>query len=236
MPRKMLKDLLPPRLIVCLVVCLLHPTLSLECYDLVKCSRENLSRVVVCKTSSTDNCVFTRTSVTCPRIKGDSAPCNPDWFHGNCRCNSIQSVSMLRGKERCECDLDRKSIGIVAGVGLVAMVCAAAAVFYWKRWNKMKRVAQEARIETRVLSQVLENKAAAERDEVKPEVHRGGNAPGEGNVSEEVSAAAPPQYSESPQYSEPPQYSHHSTASREEKWNQRTILSQPGRPFKRMMM
>ena len=114
---------------------------------------------------------------------------------------------MLRGKERCECDLDRKSIGIVAGVGLVAMVCAAAAVFYWKRWNKMKRVAQEARIETRVLSQVLENKAAAEREEVKPEVHRGGNAPGEGDVSEEVSAAAPPQYSESPQYSEPPQYS-----------------------------
>eukprot|EP00116_Pleurobrachia_bachei_P009781 sb/3470043/ len=86
-----------------------------------------------------------------------SHSCNPDWFHGECRCLETAFEGQHRaGEDRCECDLD---VTVVAGVSVLGTVCLLAiiiAFIYCKRFRRMKKVANEARVEVRVINRQME--------------------------------------------------------------------------------
>lgn len=169
-----------------LVAGLISRTLSLECYDQLKCyGRQFYSlQYLLCDQASTTQCRVSFDYPVCSKRKGDAVDCSPDWFHSECYCRDLRAhENSATGSERCVCVLDKRAVGIVAGLGAAALIFAALTLFYSKRFSNMKRAARTAQVEMRVLNRMLET-------------NRNGLASIQEHGLEEKGESPPPQYQE----------------------------------------
>ena len=175
-----------------LVAGLITRTLSLECYDQLKCyGRQFYSlQYLLCDQASTTQCRVSFDYPVCSKRKGDAVDCSPDWFHSECYCRDLRAhENSATGSERCVCVLDKRAVGIVAGLGAAALIFAALTLFYSKRFSNMKRAARTAQVEMRVLNRMLET-------------NRNGLASIQEHGLEEKGESPPPQYQERNIYQE----------------------------------
>ena len=175
-----------------LVACLISGGSGIKCYDQLKCyGRYSYSlQYLLCDQSSTTPCKLSYNFPVCSKRKGDSADCSPDWFHRECHCRDLGTYEKTaRGSERCECELDKRAVGIVSGLGAVGLLFAVLTMIYSKKFSNMKRAARSAQVEMRVLNRMLET-------------NRNGLTSIEEHSQEEKDVSPPPQYQERNIYKE----------------------------------
>lgn len=173
-----------------LLTFLASPTLTLQCFNQVKCyGKKSFSlQYLLCDQSSVTQCRISYDYPMCSKQKGDSVHCSPDWFHSDCYCRDLAGAeTSATGRQRCICHFDKRAASIVIGLAAVALLFAILTLVYSRRLANMRRAARTAQVEMRVLNRMLETNrnglASIQEHHVEHHVEEKGESP-------------PPQYQE----------------------------------------